>query len=168
MSAEPCLELVKTLPIPAIPPFDVRAHFNPGATTEVVIGDVGDHFWGMFASERVDREDEPEMPATILQIHNLVKPVDSLALIAELGEVKAGITLGQMWEVLKVQGQEHDEESLPFIICFVRLQQDGELWVVCFGWESEDSDLRGWEVGACKPEWSGDWNVPAMVISRAA
>ena len=156
------LMLTGTVVIPVVPPFSVVDRFVVGIQDGVVIGYVGDNFKRMFGNHA-----EPETPDTTLRIHQLMKLAKDPAIIAELGgEQTAETTLGQMWEMLKIQGEGQDGRLLNngyVNIFYVRSQVDNQLWAVLCFWRS---GRRYWVVSARPVSAPLGWIAGGRVFSR--
>jgi len=152
-----------SITIPAIPPFIAADHYKLGTQDGVVIG-----FVGIRLIQLVSGLVEAEAPEATLHLQMLQRPAKDPEIIAEFGEDKAGITFGQMWEVLKAQGEGGEGNLLAngYTNIFYCHSQQGSLLlpVYCF-WFSVS---HYWRVDACPTPNPDDWYASEQVISRTA
>lgn len=152
-----------TISLPAIPPFVVADHFKVGIQDGVVIG-----FVGTKLKQMVGGLVEVGAAEATLRFQMLQRPAKDPEIIAEFGEDGAGVTLGQMWEVLKAQGGGGEGNLLTDSytnIFYCHSQQGSLLLPVYCLWFSV---RHYWRVDAAPTPNPDDWYASEQVISRAA
>lgn len=152
------LELVATVELPAIAAFLAEDHFIVGEVEGVKIGSLAPDFRREFLGGAGRLETAVE--AVTLGVHRLCKHSVNEPIIAELGgQEQAKTTLGQMWKMLRRQGQGQ-KGVLPTdgrVTVFYIPNAKGVLWTVaCYRhhyfaeWRVEAppiTDLTGWSEG---------------------
>lgn len=155
--------VVRKLDVPAIPTFRAKEHFKVDRSGPVVIGWIGDNFRNTFLAG--DGMVEGAVLEATLRIHRLVKASVDMSIIAELGEAVAETTLGQMYEMMKVQG--HGEQGNLLINCYANIfyvrDHNNVLWAAGCYW---DSSGGCWSVGALPVTSSSTWSAGVQVFSR--
>ena len=151
------LKKVTTVVVPTVAEFSTVVFLDDDSP----VGWIGDNFKRMFGNHT-----ESETSQSALQVHQLTESARDPAIIAELGgEQIAETTLGQMWQMLLVQGQGQDGNLLinGFAnIFYIRSQVDNQLWAVYCRW---DSGNRDWLVNAYPVSDPDDWYAGSQVFS---
>lgn len=154
------LELVRTVSVPGISEFRATDKFKVGETVDgVKISQyMGDNFKKFFLPKI-----ESNVPATEIRVHKLFRKSRDLGIRAEIGEGKEETTLGQLWEMLKLQGNGQDGVLLTngWANIFYIRDINGNLWAVYAHWYGV-----GWDLNADSVESPSGWRAGGQVCSR--
>lgn len=161
------LDLVATTTIPALPAFDVSAHFHKMTKEECKTAEVPIGFMNNGAKRLVKAlaSSEPEVAETTLRIHELRESSAEASILAELGETVQKTTLGQMYEMMKAQGHGEQGNLLTngYANIFYVPDAEGTVWAVYCNWGSGD---RYWSVYAYPVTSPNTWSAGRLVVSR--
>lgn len=160
------LEFVTTVMIPALPVFDVAAHFRVTSQNERKTAEVPISWIGNYAQKLVQGRTEPETAKTTLHVHKLLRASVDGPIIAELGGDQAVTTTwGQMYEMMRCQdrGQEGVLLTNGRVNIFYIPTADGVSWAVRCRWEP----ICGyWCVNAAPVTDPFRWDADNQVVSR--
>ncbi len=151
---EKLLKLVRTVPVPAIAEFRAADKFRPGETVDGVkiSRSMGDNFRTHFL---------PKIERSVLTIEikvsKLLEGSLDADILAGIDREKRVITLGQLWEILKLQGGGQKGALLTngWANIFYILDIHGNLWAVSALWYGDGWALYADSVGSPR-EWDAD------------
>ncbi len=163
LSTSDLLEAVGTATTPAIATFRAKEYFKDDRSGSVKIGWIGDNFRKTFLAG--DGMVEGAVAEATLRIHKLVKRSVDGPILAELGEAVAETTLGQMYEMMKAQGQGQQGILLTngYANIFYVRDSNNVLWAAGCRWNSGGGY---WSVGAHPVSDPVTWGAGDQVFSR--
>ena len=156
----PLLELVTTIPVPAVIRFAAADHFQHG---EEVKG-VKCYLWSNFL-ERFGNKVEENVDRCIIHVHKLLKNSRDLGIRAAIGEEYEETKLAHLWHLLSLQPKGEAGTLLVngwANIFYIRDAEDF-LWAVGAHWLASS---REWNLRASSVEYPGGWRAGYFVFSR--